>query len=208
MEALGNMLSLSRNIRLSIPDGKLVAHLQCPESARTLVLMARAESRAEFDDSVATGLLSRNHAVLTIDLLIPGEAHFNHSEGNAPLLAQRLIKWLDFIRTDGDMEQLILGLYATGHAAPAAIRAAAQRDAAIRAVVVSGGLIDHAGLEYLQALVAPLLILSDGSDPLAEIAAQRAVQHISAPFEVPSIAPEAIAQKTVAWFERWLPVKS
>ncbi|MGE5386898.1 MAG: hypothetical protein ACM3SV_13535 [Betaproteobacteria bacterium] len=196
-----------RNIALRIPEGKLGARLYRSESARLLGIVA-CTGQPPAADAVTNVLLQHGHAVLTIDLLTPDEAHFIRSEGNAPLLAQRLIRLLDFIRDDGDTAHLALGIFARGHAAPAAIRAAAQRDVAVRAVVANGGLIDHAGLEYLEALVAPLLVLCDEGDPSAEIAARRAVAHIGAPWEIRTINEGSAASQVTAWFEHWIDLRS
>jgi hypothetical protein len=58
--------------------------------------------------------------------------------------------------------------------APAAIRAAAQRDTQVRAVACHGGLIDRAGAQALELLIAPLLMLIDADDDTAFAAYRRA----------------------------------
>lgn len=190
---------LTRDIALTLPEGRLSAHLTLPRDPHALVIAASA---GPYPDNVGAVLVSSQFALLSIDLLTRDEQHFDRGRGNAPLLATRLLRLLDHIRHDGDLEGLIVGLHAAGHAAPAGIRVAAQRDATIRALVTHGGLIDHAGLEYLEALVAPLLILTDDADAPAESAIQRAVQHIGAPYELRPAADHA--QEARAWFERWL----
>lgn len=194
--------SITRDITLSSPQGALLGHLSRPEHCHSLIIMVQTGPHPA-DGAIAAALAACNHAILAIDLLTPQEAHFPDQQ-NAPLLAQRLVHLMDLLHRDGDTEDLVLGFYATDYAAPAAIRAAAQRDLAAKALVVSGGSIDHAGLQYLEALAAPLLVLVDHSDSITQAATQRAFQHLSAPHAMHLIEMQAAAPEAAAWFELWL----
>ena len=145
-----------------------------------------------------------NFARLTIDLLTAHETNFPDHQQNAPLLALRLVNILDYLPDDGDTEGLHIGIYASDHATPAAIRAAAQRDTAVQAIVVNGGIIDHAGLHYLEALAAPLLVIVNPDENDVAVATQRAFQHIQPVHEMHQIETDAAASEAAAWFTRCL----
>lgn len=194
---------ISRNISLSLPQGKLLGHLNRPEYARTLILMLQTSMHPAYS-KVSLALSAHNHAILAIDLLTAHEANFPDQQQNAPMLAQRLLQVIDFLRRDGDTQDLLYGLYATDHTVPAAIRAATQRDLDIRAIVASGGIIDHAGRQYLEALAAPLLVLVDPEDTITQGATQRAFAHLNAPHAMHPVELHAVPPETVAWFAQWL----
>lgn len=196
------MSTINRHISLHLPPGPLSGQLSRPESARTLILVTLPQP---LHSNVVATLAARNHAILAIELLTPHESHFADHQENTALLTQRLLHVLDFLRRDGDCEGLKVGLYAHDHAAPAALRAAAQRDADVGALVVNGGLIDHAGLQYLEALVAPILVLVDKNEENGHaIATQRAFPHIHAVHEMRAIEAHATAAEAAAWFGLWL----
>lgn len=197
------MSIITRHLSLPTPQGKLSALLTRPEAARALILMAQTGPHPAHP-LVAATLAARNFAILAVDLLTEQETRFHEHQEDVALHAGRLIATLDFIRHDGDTENLMVGLYTSDHASPAAIRAAAQRDATIRAVVVCGGLIDRAGLQYLEALVAPLLVLVDPEDEATRTASERAFKHLAAVHEMHPVESAAVAPKTSAWFDLWL----
>ena len=89
-----------------------------------------------------------------------GEERFPDIHANVPLLAQRLAAALDTLQRNGLIENLRVGLYGASHGSPVVTRVAALRDALVRAVVCVGGLIDLAGMQYLTALNAPLLMVA------------------------------------------------
>ena len=135
---------MNRYITLQTPHGSLHGQLDRPETPRGLILIARAH-HAAIDTIIAENLLPYGYATFTIELLTAQEVQFADATQNVPRLTQRLIDILDMIRNDGDMQELPLAIFATGDIAPAAIRAAAQRDTQVKALVCHGGLIDRAG---------------------------------------------------------------
>ena len=191
-----------RTISLPVGPLRLHARLSRPENARALVMLAHTGADP-VDQSLAVALTGREMAVMAVDMLTPQETRF-HSDDDTARLAQRMVAALDFIRRDGDTEDLAVGLFARDHGSAAAIRAAAQRDAQVGAVVVRGGLIDHAGIQYLEALMAPLLVIPMAETALEEIAAQRAFAHLSAVHEIARIDTQDLAFRAGAWFAQWL----
>lgn len=195
-----------RHITLHTPHGSLHGQLECPEHPRGLILIARAH-RVPDDDSMVASLTAEGHAVLAMDLLTADELQFVDATQNVPRLAQRLLDILGLIRHDGDMQELPLGIYANGDATPAAIRCAAQRDAQVKALACHGGLIDRAGLQSLELLVAPLLMIFEPDDALSPAAYQRAVAYLGGPHEKRLLGPgEHPASSVTGWFATHLVV--
>lgn len=191
---------MNRRLSIQTPHGLLHGQLELPERPRGLVLFARSH-HAAVDAVIAANLAARGYAILSMELLTAQEAHFADATQNVPRLAQRLIDTLDLIRNDGDMEDLPLVVYAVGDAAPAALRVAAQRDAQVKVLACHGGLVDRAGLQALNLLSAPLLMLFDGDDNLALAAFQRAARHLGGAHEVHVLDPgEDPVLRVAAWF--------
>jgi hypothetical protein len=168
---------MNRHITLQTPHGSLHGQLERPDLPRGLILLARSH-HAPVDTLFTANLVARGYAVFVMELLSAHELQFADATQNVPRLALRLIDILDMIRHDGDMQDLPLGIFASGDIAPAAIRAAAQRDVQVKAVVCHGGLIDRSGAQALDLLVAPLLMLFDADDSIGETAYQRATSHL------------------------------
>ncbi|MCG2577658.1 hypothetical protein LZ012_11705 [Dechloromonas sp. XY25] len=193
-----------RHIALHTPHGSLHGQLERPEHSRGLVLIAHAH-RTPDDDALLASLTAEGYAVLAMDLLTADELHFVDATQNVPRLAQRLLDTLDLIRHDGDTQDLPLGIYANGDSTPAAIRCAAQRDAQVKALACHGGLIDRAGLQSLQLLVAPLLMIFEHDDALSPAAYQRATAYLGGVHQkvVLGVGEHPVTSLT-GWFARHL----
>jgi len=168
---------MNRYITLQTPHGSLHGHLELPENPRGLILVARAHHAAG-DAVISSCFGGFGFATLTMELLTAHEVQFADATQNVPRLTQRLLDILDITRNDGDMEALPLAIFTSGDVAPAAIRAAAQRDTLVKAVACHGGLIDRAGAQALELMVAPLLMLFDADDFVGKMAYQRATAHL------------------------------
>lgn len=168
---------MNRFITLHTPHGSLHGQLDLPDNPCGLVVIARAHHTAE-DAAISSTFADFGCATLTMELLTAQEVQFPDATQNVPRLTQRLIDILDMTRKDGDMEQLPLAIFTSGDVAPAAIRAAAQRDTLVRAVACHGGLVDRAGAQALDLLVAPLLLLLETDDLVGRTAYQRATSHL------------------------------
>lgn len=196
---------MNRHITLQTPQGSLHGQLIRPDVPRGLVLIARAHHTAA-DVILANNFTDYGYATLTMELLSAQEMQFIDATQNVPRLTLRLIDILDMIRNDGDMEQLPLAIFTTGDIAPAAIRAAARRDAQVRVIACHGGLIDRAGLEALDLLEAPLLMLLDADDDLAQAAWRRAGSHLRCTNEMHEIKMGEDPTHLVAeWFVKNTP---
>lgn len=197
------MTPIQRDISLRTPHGPLIGHLVCPEYAWALILMPQTGTHPAHV-AVHAGLEAHNVALLQIELLTSHEARFPDKSENTPLLAERLTTVLDFVRNDGDTENLPLGIFAADQLAPVAVRAAARRDQVVGALVTAGGFIDRAGREYLRALAAPLQVLLQAEDTVTVTSTRHAFLDLRAPHELHLIEAHEVATESVVWFKRWL----
>lgn len=191
---------MRRTVNLATAHGPLPVHLALPGRVGGVIVLAG------LPEDPATALLEETllrHelAVLTPELLSSRDLHFPDHLHNVPLLAERLLQALAFADRDGDTEGLPVGIHATAPLAPPALRAAAQRDAQVRALACRGGLIDLAGLQYLELLAAPLLMLFAADDETGPAAFRRAAAHLNAPWETRQLASE---DDGVAMAAHWL----
>ena len=191
---------MNRYITLQTPHGSLHGHLERPDFPRGLILLARAH-HAPVDAVISSELADRGFAALRMELLTANEAQFVDATQNVPRLAQRLIEILDLARNDGDMQELPLGIYATGDTTPAAVRAAAQRDTQVKALVCHGGLIDRAGAQALELLNAPLLMQLDAEDNIGQLAMQRVGPRLGCRHQTQLLQPgEEMLEPAIIWF--------
>ncbi len=194
---------MNRHIALHTRHGSLHGQLERPDNPRGLIVLARSH-HLPIDATITANLAARGYAIFTMELLTAHELQFVDATQNVPRLAQRLIDALDLARNDGDMQDLPLGIFASGDIAPAAIRAAAQRDAQVRAVVCHGGLIDRAGVQALELLVAPLLMVIDADDETAQAAYKRAAPHLRCVHEMQlAELGESLENPLTIWFSRF-----
>jgi len=194
---------MNRHILLHTPHGSLHGQLERPEAPHGLIVLARSHHQP-VDAAITANLAARGYAILAMELLTAHELQFVDATQNVPRLAQRLIEILDLARRDGDMQDLPLGILASGDIAPAAIRAAAQRDALVKTVVCHGGLIDRAGVQALELLVAPLLMLIDADDDSTLAAYQRSAKHLRGLHEMQLAAiGESLENLVAIWFSRF-----
>lgn len=178
---------MKRALDLSTAHGPLPIHLALPGHCVGIVVVAAAPGDPA-TPALEEVLLRHDLAVLTPDLLSPRDLLFPDHLHNVPQLAERLLQVLAFIDRDGDTAELPVGIHASAALAPAALRAAAQRDAQVRALACHGGIVDLAGLQYLELLSAPLLMLFPAGDDTSPAAFRRAARHVSAPCETQQLA--------------------
>jgi len=195
---------MTQYLTLQTPHGPLHGQLIVPPGARAVVLLARAH-HTPLDAAIAANLAARGYAILGMDLLSAQEILFADASQNVPRLAQRLLDQLDLARRDAQLTDLPFAVLASGDASPAAIRAAARRDTQIHAIACHGGLIDRAGKQSLEFLVAPLLMLGDLGDLPVKTAYDRARPYLAAPHEFHELGPaEDPVLRVAACFSAYL----
>jgi hypothetical protein len=196
--------------------------LSIPAAARALVILVQAGDDPDHAHVELAAVFQRAAiATLTTTLLSADEERFADAHHDTTRLTQRLLALLARVRLDavaGLLPELPLALYASGEASPVCVRAAAQRDREVAALVCHGGLIDRAGLLFLRTLAAPMLIVvADDPAPLATC--RRLLSRVDAAAEICGVAgaerhpPSAetvatIGASALAWFDRHLPAPS
>lgn len=205
-------------ISIHTARGPLHGQLAVPSGAGGLIVLAHAGFSPEsHDNALAAVLRHAGFATLTLDLLPPEEERFADAHNNVPLLTQRLLDGIALIKRlmqDETLPTLPLGLCAAGHASPVIVRASAQRDRDIAAIVCRGGLIDLAGALYLRLLTSPLLVLLGEHEQRLLVSSQRALREVACDKALEIIpdaggdvdsgsAFDAVASGTVRWFDTY-----
>lgn len=209
--------------RRIIVDGVwLAGDLVVPTGARGMVAFAHGSGssrRSRRNRFVAEALNEAGLATLLIDLLTNDEAAADEVAGqyrfDIPMLARRVSAIVDALASDADLRGLRIGLFGASTGAAAALIAAAERPALVRAVVSRGGRPDLAG-DTLERVTAPTLLIVGGADQeliavnrsaLARLRActreMRIVPGATHLFEERGALP-AVADLAAAWFVQHL----
>ena len=148
----------------------LEGSLRLPAEATGVVLFAHGSGSSRHSPRnrrVAQVLNDANLATLLIDLLTTGEeladARTAYLRFDIVLLAERPIGATDWLTKNPDTSRLPIGYFGASTGAAAALVAAAQRPAVVRAVVSRGGRPDLAG-PPLPRVQAPALLIVGSRD--------------------------------------------
>jgi pimeloyl-ACP methyl ester carboxylesterase len=208
-------------VRITLERLTLDGVLAMPPEACGLVLFAHGSGSSRFSPRnrfVAQQLNQAGIATLLFDLLTAeeeaGEAITRHLRFNIDLLSERLVAATDYVSAVPDTAGLPFGYFGASTGAAAALTAAAERPALIRAVVSRGGRPDLAA-PRIAGVRAPTLLIVGGADrevlalnqsvlPLLPAHSELAVvPHATHLFEEPGTL-EQVARLATAWFDRWL----
>jgi len=169
----------SEGLAMQIPVAStyLSGRLALVEHARGLVIIANGDGDHLYDETnqfVARRLLEAGFATLVVDLLTPGEAAEDAESSelrfHQSLLASRLVKVTQWLRSRPLFRDLEIGYFASGLCAGAAL-AAASVGANVRAVVCRGARVDLV-VPQLHRVRAGVLLLV-GERDTAHIAESR-----------------------------------
>jgi putative phosphoribosyl transferase len=206
-----------------IPVGSvtLEGDLGIPEGAQGIVVFAHGSGssrRSPRNRFVAQVLRQGGLATLLFDLLTQEEEVMDmwsgHLRFNIGLLADRLVGATDWVIHNQDTQKLRVGYFGASTGAAAALVAAADRPAAVRAVVSRGGRPDLAG-PALPRVQAPTLLIVGGADvpvitlneeALAKLRVEKRLVVVPGAthlFEEPG-ALEEVARLALDWFDRHL----
>jgi pimeloyl-ACP methyl ester carboxylesterase len=130
-------------------------------------------------------------------------------------LTTRIAAVLEWIDHQPALKDLPLGISARDAATAAMIRVVAKDGARIKALASRDGRPDLAGLEPLQALTTPLLLVTGELDDVGPIPNQQAYEQLKCAREIAVIKGashafeelgtlEEATRHVVAWFRRWL----
>ncbi|MCP1446586.1 dienelactone hydrolase [Pseudomonas sp. GGS8] len=154
---LGNV-ELSADLRLPVHAGGLVVFVHGSGSGRS----------SPRNQQVALSLAQRGLGTLLFDLLTEPEQYLDNQTRelrfNIALLSSRLVKVIDWIGRDAELQPLPIGLFGASTGAAAALLAAAERADVVHAVVSRGGRTDLAGAA-LSRVKAPTLQIVGELDP-------------------------------------------
>jgi len=162
--------ALQREIRIDAGGSQLTGDLVGLHGASSIVLFAHGSGssrRSSRNRAVARALQVAGMATLLLDLLTPVEEA--REEAGAKLrfdvqrLAKRLVFAIDWLRRESDTRNLPVGLFGASTGAAAALIAAADRPASVKAVVSRGGRPDLAG-GSLDLVRCPTRLIVGGDD--------------------------------------------
>lgn len=163
-------------VRVPIGDQSLNGDLGIPPRAHGIVVFAhgsgssRHSSRNQY---VARALERRDLATLLIDLLTPEEESIDDRTAqyrfDIPMLAQRLVTIVDWLRDRKETASLPIGLFGASTGGGAALMAAADRPHEIAAVVSRGGRPDLAGPSMAKVTTPTLLIVGGLDAPVIQM---------------------------------------
>ncbi|MFO7628765.1 MAG: dienelactone hydrolase family protein [Prochlorococcaceae cyanobacterium] len=147
------------------PPLAAAGELVLPAAARALVIFAHGSGSSRFSSRnrfVAEVLQRDGFGTLLFDLLTAAEERRDRLDAslrfNIPLLSRRLVEAIDWASEQPALQGLALGLFGASTGAAAALNAAVERPAAVRAVVSRGGRPDLAP-EALPQLHCPTLLI-------------------------------------------------
>ncbi len=196
----------------------LEGDLTVPAGAHGLVAFAHGSGSSRHSPRnrhVADLLVARGLATLLLDLLTPEEEHDRRNVFDVGLLAARLRAATAWATDEPATAGLPIGYFGASTGAGAALIAASEADAGVRAVVSRGGRPDLAG-SALRAVRAPVLLIVGGADRLVLELNREAQAAIRAPCEL-AVVPRAthlfeepgaldeVARLAADWFLRHLP---
>jgi putative phosphoribosyl transferase len=157
-----------------VPTGGQVvleANLSIPKNTQGVVIFAHGSGSSRHSPRnryVAQVLQNEGIATLLIDLLTEDEEEIDlqtrHLRFDIGLLAKRLIGATDWLKQNSGSRDFNIGYFGASTGAAAALVAAAERPNTINAIVSRGGRPDLAGIDTLQKVQAPTLLIVGGND--------------------------------------------
>lgn len=210
-----------RPVQVPVGDAVLIADLAIPERARGLVVFAHGSGSSRLSSrnrAVALALQHGGFGILLLDLLTQAEERVDVRTAefrfDISLLGTRVSAAVDWACADERTAPFPIGLFGASTGAAAALIAAADRPAAVRAVVSRGGRPDLAG-SALERVRAPSLLIVGERDEVvirpqsgSAVSADLAREALIVPrathlFEEPGTL-ERVVELAIDWFERHL----
>ena len=159
---------MQRNEEVVVAAGRvrLAGRLTVPAQARGVVVFAHGSGSSRHSPRnrhVAELLQRSGFATLLMDLLDEGEDATRDAVFDIERLAARLTAAGDWVRGEPECRGLPMGWFGASTGAAAALRAAAEPQAGVAAIVSRGGRPDLAG-PFLDRVRAPTLLVVGGRD--------------------------------------------
>ena len=211
MELIKNEISIDLD-GISLP-GKLTI----PKNASGLVIFSHGSGSSRLskrNNFVASVLNKCNLGTLLFDLLTEEEDFIYENRFNINLLTQRLIKVTRQLKNQNQTSFLNFGLFGASTGAASALRAAAELQEEIKAVVSRGGRVDMAQ-DSLKHVLAPTLFIVGGRDEVVLQLNEKAFPQLSGEKKMEIIpaathlfeeegALEKVAQLSADWFNNYM----
>ena len=208
----------AKEVRIPVEhDLEMLGDLVLPESAQGLVVFAHGSGssrQSPRNRQVARALNERRLGTLLLDLLTVEEELNRANVFDIALLTERLVAATRWAQTEPQLAGLRIGYFGASTGAGAALRAAAEVDEGIGAVVSRGGRPDLAA-ERLPEVRAPVLLIVGGHDEIVLELNREARSMLRAPSELAIVPgathlfeePRALEEVSLLagdWFERHL----
>ncbi|MDI2097592.1 phosphoribosyltransferase family protein [Ruicaihuangia caeni] len=207
-----------RTSEVEVPTGRaaLRGTLGLPADPTGFVIFAHGSgsSRSSPRNRLVAGALNRaGIGTLLMDLLLPREEAHREKVFDIPMLGERLVLALHWLRTAEGIRRLPIGYFGASTGAGAALWAAAAPESAVTAIVSRGGRPDLAG-DRLGSVSAPVMLIVGGDDAIVLDLNRNAQARLNGPSElvvVPGAThlfeePGALAEVAIAarrWFLHW-----
>ncbi|WP_435348887.1 dienelactone hydrolase family protein [Haloarchaeobius sp. HRN-SO-5] len=212
------MAEQTENLVTMPVDGvQLEGELILPEGTNGLVVFAHGSGssrKSPRNNFVAEVLRDHDLGTFLFDLLTEEEDETYETRFDIDLLTTRLHAATDWLRDREDTQERNIGYFGSSTGAAAALRAAAQREDDVDAVVSRGGRVDLAFEQLPQVSAATMFIVGgadtqvlelneEGFDELACTRDLRVVEGAGHLFEGPGELEE-VADLAAEWFEEHL----
>lgn len=208
---------MEQPVRIKLDAVTLEGVLGLPEGAKGVVLFAHGSGSSRLSPRntyVATVLQQAGIGTLLFDLLTREEDRDYERRFDIDLLAKRLVEATYWLSSRPELQGKGIGYFGASTGAAAALQGAARLGKTIKAVVSRGGRPDLA-LPFLEAVLAPTLLIVGGLDSqvldlnrqaFARLPAEKELEVIDGAthlFEEPG-ALEQVADLAQKWFSRHL----
>jgi putative phosphoribosyl transferase len=209
--------AVEADVEIPTDNVNLRGNLNLPARCSAIVLFAHGSGSSRHSPRnrlVASVLQKAGLGTLLLDLLTPAEEIVREKVFDIGLLARRLTAATQWLSTRDDTASSHVGYFGASTGAGAALWAAAEPGAQVRAIVSRGGRPDLAG-PRLAAVRAPTLLIVGSADTHVLALNREAMARMHAPtrleiirgathlFEEPGTLPQAAAL-AAAWFVRYL----
>jgi putative phosphoribosyl transferase len=209
-------------VRLSLHEVTLLGDLGVPQRAGGIVLFAHGSGSSHLsfrNRYIARYLQGAGMATLLFDLLTEKEEEYDRRTASLrfdiSFLAARLMGATAWVETRKEIRDLPVGYFGASTGAAAALIAATQKPAVIRAVVSRGGRPDLAG-PVLRDVKAPTLFIVGEKDAEVLTLNRESLEQVGGPRKLEIVpgathlfeeagALEAAAKLAAQWFHQYLP---
>jgi dienelactone hydrolase len=157
---------INKYVRIPAGDAFLLADLQLPAEAHSLVILAYDFHRSRNHPRnlhVARVMRERGLGTLLCDLLADEEEMVLEGTQKAEFLANRLMEVTKWVTKNPETRHLKVGYFGVGMSGSAALIAASKMRKAVESVVCRGGRVDLAA-EAIPKVHCPTLLIVAGED--------------------------------------------